>query len=332
MDKSISLRMMSCNVICTFLVILRHSQNLRAFFISETPASWNAIVQNSCMNITSIAVPFFFLMSGFFFFKGVDVTYKDTISKIKRRCKTLLVPFLVWGAINTVILQVSDPSRYGLLDGLLFTHLWYVRDLLFFVLFTPFLAFLRNKATFLLCLVLVALAVLWQPVDNVFPSSEGMFFFTLGCAIRQNVLLKLTSHISLAFLVILWVVIPFVYPIGQTLVWQKVYIFSGVLLLWIFSQKMPIEITRLIKNIAPYCFFIYCAHLYVLKAMKVTLASMFRDNDAISLVCFFLIPIIVSVLLLSAGVFLKKHCHTTFALLTGFRNLQYLKKNESTIL
>lgn len=332
MDKSISLRMMFCNVICTFLVILRHSLNLRAFFILETPANWNAIVQNGSMNITSIAVPFFFLMSGFFFLKGVDVTYKDTINKIKRRCKTLLVPFLVWGAINTIILQASDSCRYGLWDGLLFTHLWYVRDLLFFVLFTPFLAFLRNKATFILYLVLIALAILWQPVDSVFPSSEGMFFFTLGCTLRQNVLLRITCHSSIVFLVMLWLIIPFAYPIGQTIVWQKVYIFSGVLLLWILSQKMPQDINRLIKTVAPYCFFIYCAHLYVLKAIKVTLASMFRNNDAISLACFFLIPIIVTVLLLGIGVFLKKHCHTTFALLTGFRNLQYLKKNESTIL
>ena len=122
MDKTISSKMMFCNVVCTIFVVLRHSLNIKAFFGSGQPTFWNQCIQNAFMNITSIAVPFFFLMSGFFFFKGEVISEQKVNENIIKRAKSLLIPFVVWGIINTLILQLSDSNRYGILDGFFFTH------------------------------------------------------------------------------------------------------------------------------------------------------------------------------------------------------------------
>ena len=77
--------MMFCNVVCTIFVVLRHSLNIKAFFGSGQPTFWNQCIQNAFMNITSIAVPFFFLMSGFFFFKGEVISEQKVNENIIKR-------------------------------------------------------------------------------------------------------------------------------------------------------------------------------------------------------------------------------------------------------
>lgn len=87
--------MMFCNVVCTIFVVLRHSLNIKAFFNSKQPTFWNQCIQNAFMNITSIAVPFFFLMSGFFFFKGEVISEQKVNENIIKRAKSLLIPFVI---------------------------------------------------------------------------------------------------------------------------------------------------------------------------------------------------------------------------------------------
>lgn len=328
MDKTISCRMMVCNIVCTIFVVLRHSLNIRAFFSSGRPAVWNQCIQEAFMNITSIAVPFFFLMSGFFFFKGGNISEEKVNENIKKRVRSLCVPFLVWGIINTLILQLSDPSRYGALDGFLFTHMWYVRDLMFFMLFTPIIALLRQKKIWLLYILLLMMIVFWEPVNNVFPSSEGCLFFLLGCVLSSHFLrrLELPIYLLIAFF-LCWLFIPFYWKIGTTIIWQKIYILTGVYLLWNMTAYIieANNIKRLLK-ISPYCFFIYCAHLYLLKAIKVSVAKYFGDSNLASIVSFFLIPIIVIVFLYYGGILMKLHAPKIYALLTGYRKNDYLKR------
>ena len=231
MDKTISSKMMFCNVVCTIFVVLRHSLNIKAFFGSGQPTFWNQCIQNAFMNITSIAVPFFFLMSGFFFFKGEVISEQKVNENIIKRAKSLLIPFVVWGIINTLILQLSDSNRYGILDGFFFTHMWYVRDLMFFMLFTPIIAWLRHKTVLLQYVLLTILLILWEPVNNVFPSSEGALFFVLGCILNSRLLEVIKIPIPLfIILTLLWLWIPFYWEIGTTIIWQKIYIFAGVCL------------------------------------------------------------------------------------------------------
>ena len=67
MNKDLSVKISIAGFICTLMVVYRHSLNYLAFFHSWSPQGLNGIVEDSCMRLTQIAVPYFFMVSGFFF-------------------------------------------------------------------------------------------------------------------------------------------------------------------------------------------------------------------------------------------------------------------------
>lgn len=115
-------------------------------------------------NITRIAVPAFFFISGYLFFLNMErwewCRYFD---KLKRRFHTLVVPFIVWNLLILGIyfcIQTFVPSlihnehelirNYELTDYLgafgfnflekpICYQLWFIRDLIVLVLLTPVL-------------------------------------------------------------------------------------------------------------------------------------------------------------------------------------------------
>ena len=88
-------------------VVFLHSYNLG---YSEFQPGNNAIlnlnhiIQNYIsQGITRIAVPLFFLISGIFYFLKFDLTSKIFLKKIKKRTKTLLIPYLLWSIIGFIL-------------------------------------------------------------------------------------------------------------------------------------------------------------------------------------------------------------------------------------
>lgn len=67
--------------------------------------------------VCSVCVPCFFIISGFLFFKNVDIfTYKLYIKKIKSRFKTLVIPYIFWCALCCFLLYIKH--RYFHMSGL----------------------------------------------------------------------------------------------------------------------------------------------------------------------------------------------------------------------
>ena len=51
-----------------------------------------------------VCVPLFFFISGFLFFYKPDFTRGVYIDKLRKRVKTLLVPYLIWNFVGFIIL------------------------------------------------------------------------------------------------------------------------------------------------------------------------------------------------------------------------------------
>lgn len=321
MNQTVSNRLLLCNVVCTFVIILRHSLNLVAFGLQDSNCAWNKMIQQALMNITSVAVPIFFLISGFLFFKGQNMELSDVITGLKKRVKSLLIPFLLWGIINSIILYVHPPKGYSYLDGFLFTHLWFIRDLMLFMLFTPLISIIKKYLPVLLYINLFVLVLLWEPVNSVFLSSEGAFFFLLGCCLTEHIFSKIRCNaVLLLVLLMVWIIIPFIYKVGSTFWLQKLYIFAGVILVWMGSVMYYRFNMSTVKTLGIYSFFIYCGHLYLLKGAKISIAHFFVGNNFISLITFFALPSIVYLVLLIVGKTMHKYMPDAFKLLTGGRS------------
>lgn len=77
---------------------------------SLSPDNIYSIIGIFFNNLCTVAVPFFFFTAVYYFFFNTEKFDKDTYkSKIKKRIKTLLVPYVLW-IIITIILRIL----YGL--------------------------------------------------------------------------------------------------------------------------------------------------------------------------------------------------------------------------
>lgn len=174
---------------------------------------YNLIRVGITATICQVAVPTFFLISGFLFFQNLsNWNWKVWKGKIKRRVFTLLVPYLLWNCIrlcfNASINGYHIYHRQGIDSALLWlkgqvtpmifwamentncpihTPFWFIRDLIVMVCISP-LYFLLMRKRLLGGLTLTFLSIVYclhlmpmQPLESL-PgfSITAMLFFGLG--------------------------------------------------------------------------------------------------------------------------------------------------------
>ncbi len=116
-----------------------------------------------------LAVPLFFMLSGYFFFLRVDwslITYKDLIFK---RFRTLLIPFIFWNTLILILYWIIQKipatqtllsgkkniiSSYGFFDYLnaifgiygspISYQFWFIRDLIILSVISPLIYLLTR--------------------------------------------------------------------------------------------------------------------------------------------------------------------------------------------
>lgn len=98
MNKYLSYKILFFNFILSVLIVLLHSN-------CKVTLGWNndgtnlsnfiELLTTYICCIGHIAVPMFYIISAYLFYHNIS-TLKDTLSKIKKRIKTLLIPYLLW--------------------------------------------------------------------------------------------------------------------------------------------------------------------------------------------------------------------------------------------
>lgn len=169
-----------------------------------------------------ICVPTFYFISGYLFFKGLEVwDGKKYLFKLKRRICSLLIPFLIWNTISILMaLQgeyrqegwigiqnfISDNNYWHLywdsnkwnldrvnwLGGADFNtspylyQLWFLRDLMVVSICSPFLYYLFKKTNIigLLLLSFCYISGIFMRIPGF--STMAFLFFGLGGYLKMN--------------------------------------------------------------------------------------------------------------------------------------------------
>ncbi len=172
--------------------------------------------------LTHVCVPVFFFISGSLFFIGLEKWSKIVyLKKIKKRIKSLFVPFLLWnliGILSPLAGAFRDAGFYGIhcffedkgywhlfwdcekwnLDGInwigggtpssspYLIPLWFLRDLIVVSLCSPILYFFLNflRSLGVLLLALCYISGIFLNIPGV--SSTAFFFFGAGAFFRLN--------------------------------------------------------------------------------------------------------------------------------------------------
>ena len=172
--------------------------------------------------LTHIAVPIFFFISGFLFFNKLQEWNQSIyFNKLKKRIKTLLIPFLIWNTIS-ILLKVQSMVRHDGLDSLwsnidgnniialywnsevwnldrkdwlgfltpssspYLVPLWYLRDLMVTMIMSPLLYYLFKYARVwgLVLLFFSYISLVGIKVPGI--STTALFFFGAGAYFNLN--------------------------------------------------------------------------------------------------------------------------------------------------
>ncbi len=165
------------------------------------------------------SVPIYYFISGYVFFLGVQMSKETYIRKFKNRVKTLLIPYLIWNTLAILMLIITLLSAFnqfkghaaqftptiegflsafwmyhGELEGVYFEEsfpinapLWFVRNLIIVVIFTPLIhRIIKSFKHYFIIL----LGFMWFIVATfeikTYMFAEAFFFFSWGAYMSIN--------------------------------------------------------------------------------------------------------------------------------------------------
>ena len=234
--------------------------------------------------LVKVAMPVFFIMSGYLFFANVDVwNFKVYKTKIWRRIKTLLIPYLIWNLLMAIKLKTFSWSIFWVywapagsqIDWfgweLLMTApanmpLWFLRDLMVVSLLTPIIYILINKLGYWLMglLTILYLSGVYAFIPGL--SAYAIYFFSFGAFLSIR---KMDLVVSLKRVEIPAYVLSVLFAIAMLLTYNTP-VFSSLMLCFrltgaisvfcIASRILSSTDRRLPPLVCDSAYFVYLVH------------------------------------------------------------------------
>lgn len=330
-SKSLSDKIKIAGLLCTLMVLYRHSLNYLAFFNSWTGMGISKIVEDSMSKFTEIAVPYFFIVSGFFFLRNSYYERGSYVVMIKKKAKTLFLPFLIWNIAGAAFLWFIAPDKvgngvfsclYNLLQSNWYGPLWYVRDLMIMMILIPLYnwLFLYNRIWLYIIALLIS-GYMWIPVSSSLLSSESVFFFLIGGVIGRypQTLSVILPVRYVCLLSIVWFSLSTgIIPIANVYV-HKMNTLIGIVVFWMVINYMKKNAKRNLLVYAEYSFLFYVVHAYPMKAVKQGVGHLFSGNDMAALITYIMLPLLTAAVIYQVGKLWKKYFPKSYKIALGGR-------------
>jgi surface polysaccharide O-acyltransferase-like enzyme len=336
------------------LVVFIHSYNEDVKFASDDltgePSLSVLFIENFfSKGIARIAAPFFFAISGFLFYQHYDFTLSVVVEKFKKRFKSLLIPYLFWsvsGLFFIWCLQLIPWTRVFFTRELianysfsrvLFTifvdpvpyQLWFVRDLILLVIFSPLIWYLTKSIRGVWLLILM---LLWNVSGKTFEffSNEALLFFTIGCALaldETELINRKLSKISCYSLLVswLWIVLLTTYIItfdedvfGLNIL-SNLGILLGILSTWFLYDHIDHGQLTKYSFLFGSTFFIFAFHEPLLTILKKGMFFLLGRTNLTSILIYVVAPVVAIVVSMVLSLVLKRYTPRFYSFATGGR-------------
>lgn len=328
------------------LVVMIHSYYNEG---ENYPLTRSLQVFSGTNGLASVAVPMFFTISGFLFFNGVK-RIKDCFEKQKKRVRTVLLPYLIWNVVFVLwytvlenIPAISDfinSNIYGTLKDLSFLetigylyinpsafHLWFLRNLIIFIILSPILFVLIKYFPW----PAIAVIIVASPIIKL----VGLQFFVIGGIIACHYNLEQISSVLNRYVCCFCVIIYLYNSFLQTriidspiltsgLLYYYFYIiacYSGMVVLWRGYDFVCNKFKIIVKpmNIFSFTFFIYLFHEPTFNIIKKLTVRLVGISDVALCVLYLLNIILIILVSYAAGRTFKRCAPRIYAILTGGR-------------
>lgn len=279
--------------------------------------------------IASIAVPCFFLISGYLLFANIEkMTFDIYFRKINRRFRTLMVPYICWNLLAVAYLYITQHIELTSFVQIFLAPanfpLWFLRNLIVMVLFFPAFYLLINGTRYLGLIIVTVLFIFntFYSVSSTYGAISFYFFYVgayggiykisvwrIPCCIRN-----LCYIVTLLLLLILFILYG-----NNTVLLTRCYLIIGTLscIFYVYG-KIEHKKVRIIPLLTSASFFVYVSHrlgaTYISKTFFFFLP---RDSYYSATIKYMLCPLITVILCLGVYVFMPKYCSKIFSLLIG---------------
>ncbi len=302
--------------------------------------------------LPTFAVPLFFLLSGYLFFRNMQrFTWMAYGQKLRRRTLTLLLPYVVWNVIAYILYVVqakaTGAAAPALSPNLLWGHtamgtdgvnwlgwhvwgstgpvhepLWFVRDLILLNILAPiiYVWLKRLRLVGVLLLAAVFYGGLWCNWGGV--SFTGLWFFSLGAyfALSGYDLVRATRPVlklSLALLVPLLMLLALFQGSGEWF-WQGALSLYVLVAMVCAVHLAHVASAASASRWADSSFFVYACHTIVMLPVSRVAASMVAGRCLGWQLCAFLAcPVVTLALCCVAYALLRRFVPRLSGCLTG---------------
>ncbi|MFD2557058.1 acyltransferase family protein [Sphingobacterium tabacisoli] len=294
-----------------------------------------------------IAVPMFFVFSGYlYFFKINDFKFEQYKKQSLRRIVSLLIPYFLWNIVfiiitlaknilfvklgageDVLLVSLRHATYYDVFWGGPFVFpLWYVRDLMVMSVLSPlfYFWFSKTKKIGVLILILLYLTTLESDVPGL--SGTAITFFGIGSYLGMHrydltaLLPKYNAYkVTLALLALLIGTL-----LGGTVYYElaiRFFILIGVLaLLYLgFLLTRRDKIKESLLQLAPSVFFVYAIHsVYIINWVKGFFYSLGMYEKAwYRLITYLITPFLTMIVCLLLYALVKRLTPRLLSLLIG---------------
>ena len=304
--------------------------------------------------LAKIAVPLFFFISGFLFFYRSEFSLAVYGMKLKKRVRTLLVPYLFWNIVVLLLYFLTQSflssmtsgrreliSDYSLSDwlnafwnynrkgGPICYQFWFIRDLMVIILFSPVVYYLIRYGKMF---GLVALSVwwifgIWFDVIG-YKSITAFFFFSFGAWFSIN---KRNFTVDFRPLRIPAIVLYVILLLANTLLWYNEVSGFGFLHTIGVILGMVATVSLVASGIAsgklavsPFLagssFFVYAYHgMPIVLVVKYWVKLLQPTSEVTMLAGYLLLPIFIVCVGVGVYAVMRKYLPSFTSLITGGR-------------
>lgn len=363
-------RFRHAGMLCVLLVLFIHATTSRycPAVAAQSPLNElnNRLQASVAFGFARTAVPFFFFVSGFLFFRRVD-SLAQIRTKMRSRFFSLVVPYMVWSTLWLVLafllcrldLEAAAPFQHlfaGSFSVVLNTwlldpipgQLWFVRDLIVLCAISPLL-FLSFRFLGPSIPILAFTAWLFVPEHVVIEnrsawevtSISGLCMFSVGGWLSRFGVPKLDSPAWLVLSLSLWcatIAAMFFNPFdlalfkdeGTRRLFDRFGIMCGMVAIWSGCHigRSSLQ-NRVVQNCSGHSFFVYASH-YPLLGFCVAICMKTGGCSAIwQTIVFLCLPLLVASALFAFAIMLSRHLPWLYGSLSGYRGLPLGAKNAA---
>lgn len=337
--------------ILSILVIWVHSYNAELFAGSQWGPAWDRVDKIEdffSVGLGQIAVPGFFFMSSYLFFRNFKM--KKLISKWKSRFFSVVVPYIVWTSLYYLGYVTAtrfpglahvvgrEPVPFNIEEMVLavleYSYapiFWYLYQLIILIFLSPLIyAAVKDKVVGILYLLLLLAAIHFH-IDSSHPNTDALFYYSAAAYTAVHCRLwmensKIQNGIS-AVLFLAAAVFCYILMQSKTadVLWTIGYRLSAPLFLWKLLSL------RTLPDAKPWMrqsMFLYAVHFIPVRFVNKAAAMLLHGaaSEAVrgiaAVLIYLLLPAIVTAVSYSIAGFLVRHVPAFWRILSGGRKLE----------